>query len=376
MEPKPKLGYWDNRTICEPIRLLLALAEIDYEDVRYPVGGPPTYEKSQWHDEKFTLKLAAPNLPYWIEPGPNGVRITQTQAILLHIAKLKDLAGNTPTRHTLVVMALNVITDWFDAFVKVTYLNVSPATAEPGVHVAGEVQARASSPDFERERTRYLATIMPTHVDNMLRLLAMSEDAAAAAPTGWLVGSPTPTCADVVLFELVDQHLAFAPGALDTDPRLAPLRAHHARVLDLPAISAYRSSARFTPEPFHNLYSQFARGWLPADPWARREVCAPAPEPPPRSAGAAPIDLTIPTTPAGAVFLRRSAEPVDDSRGSLAQRGDKRRNMLRDVGAFVCLGVCLLLLVLIGRTAISFSPEQEAETEFVTVGPVEASTSE
>ena len=367
-DSKPRLGYWDNRTIVEPIRLLLALAEIDYVDVRYPVGPPPEYAKTQWQAEKFSLGLDAPNLPYWIEPGPDGLRLTQSRAVLYHIASTKGLAGESPKRRALVMMAVEALADWGDAFMKVTYVNVDVATAEPGVHSTGEPQARATSPEFERVRSEYLAKKLPTHLGHVARMLAHS-DGSGAPPTGWLVGSPTPTCADVMLFEYIDQHLAFAPGFLDSDPRLTPLREHHARVLSLPEIAAYRDSARFKPEPMHNRYSQFHRGWLPADPWARRDLSAPALAPTPGRSQ--PYGPPIHTTPAGAVFITNGRAPVDEGRSSSAYAREKRREQMRDVFAFFCLTVCLIILIAIGRTAITFSPEQEAETE-LNLGPAVA----
>ena len=88
---KPRLGYWNTRAIGEPIRLLLALADIEYEDVRYQVGPPPTYDKTEWTDVKYSLGLLAPNLPYWIEPE-SGLKLTQSRAILFHIAAAHGLA--------------------------------------------------------------------------------------------------------------------------------------------------------------------------------------------------------------------------------------------------------------------------------------------
>ena len=133
---KPIFGYWDNRTIAEPVRLCLAQAGVDYDDVRYSVGGPPDYDRAEWLSVKDTLGMAVPNLPYWIEPS--GLRLSQQRAILLHIAEVTGLAGETAQRHTLVHMALETMHEWMVDFMAVTYCNKVVPTAEPGVHVAGE----------------------------------------------------------------------------------------------------------------------------------------------------------------------------------------------------------------------------------------------
>ena len=43
---RPALGYWDNRGIAEPIRLLLHYVGVEFDDVRFDVGPPPAYDKS------------------------------------------------------------------------------------------------------------------------------------------------------------------------------------------------------------------------------------------------------------------------------------------------------------------------------------------
>ena len=344
MSTKPTLGYWDNRTIVEPIRLLLALAGVEYDDVRYPVGPPPNYEKTEWNSAKTTLGLTCPNLPYWIEPS--GLRLTQSHAILMHIAERTVLAGETPELRARVHMAVRTLSDWMEAFMRVTYCNsyvADPSTYEADVHVAGEQQARATSPKFERLRAAYLAESLPAHLANALKLLGEGE-----ASSGWLVGAHAPTCADIVLFEYVDQHLIFEPSSLRADAALAPLLDHHARVLALPPIAAYRASSRFAAEPLHNVYSQFHRGWLPHANWARRPEAL--------AAAAADVTLNVPATPMAAARTPVLAQPFG------AEAAKRRARAWRDGGAFVALLVCLVLLVVIGRAAITFTPEQEAET--------------
>ena len=51
----------------QPIRLLLAYTDIDYEERVYEMGDGPDFDKSDWLKDKFSLGLGFPNLPYYIE---------------------------------------------------------------------------------------------------------------------------------------------------------------------------------------------------------------------------------------------------------------------------------------------------------------------
>ena len=336
---KPALGYWDNRTIAEPLRLLLALAGVEYDDIRYPVGEPPDYDKSEWLEAKHSLGLPAPNLPYYIEPE-SGLRLTQSRVILMHVATKHGLAGESAERRALVHLAVECMTDWFDDLMAVTYCNLPtaqltfgnlPSQSEPGVHVAGQPQAKQTSPKFERLRARYLAEKLPKHLATIARLLA--------GETGWLVGSPTPTCADLMLFEYLDQHLAFAPNCLESSFAcsevslvfLASLKDHHKRVLALPRIAAYRSSPGFRAEPLHNRYSHFHRGWV----GVKR---------------AEPDPIT---------FEFAAGEPSATGR----VKRFRKPTFWRDVLCFVALFAAVALLIVIGQNAIKFTPEQQAEQQ-------------
>jgi len=87
---KIKLGYWDIRGLAEPIRLLLRYVEADWEDVLYSCGDGPDFDKSCWFDNKFSLGLDFPNLPYLID---GDVKLTQTFCIMRYIA---EKFGMTP----------------------------------------------------------------------------------------------------------------------------------------------------------------------------------------------------------------------------------------------------------------------------------------
>jgi glutathione S-transferase len=341
MAAKPILGYWDTRALCESIRLLLAHAGVEYDDVRYEVGPPPAYDKSSWDTQKFQLGLAAPNLPYWIEPG-SGVELTQSHAILFHIADAHGLSGGTAVQRARVRMVVEVVKDWLETFFSVTYCNApgfEQTEPEPGVHVLGEPQALSTSPKFELRRSTYLREALPVHLAHLLRLLQSST-------TAWVGGTEEATCADLCVAEVLDQHLMFDPNCLD-HPEHEPLRSLLQRVLALPRIQAYRSSGGFRAEPVHNRYSHFHRGWAARDPWAREAMK--------RSATNAHLAVDMLRGVSGG-----GAERFSDTE----QRPTKQRRCWRDTAVFVCLSLLVILLIHGASSAIAFNAEQEEETNF------------
>ena len=76
------------------------------------------YDLSDWTDKKYTLGLEFPNLPFWIE---GNLRITQSQAILLHVAKKARLMGATDEARAQALMLLGCSADLRDALVTLSY---------------------------------------------------------------------------------------------------------------------------------------------------------------------------------------------------------------------------------------------------------------
>lgn len=343
MATLPILGYWDDRALAEPIRLLLAYAGVTYEDKRYAVGPPPLYDKSEWtNDKKLGLGLTLPNLPYWLEP--QGVRLTQTHAILMHLAAVHGLAGSTAAERAEAHMLLEGLRDWFYAFFDVTYCNAPGSDdVEPDVHVAGESQALPTSHRFMLRRATYLSQALPLQLAQWAATLG---GGSSGPPRQWVAGTPSPSVADFVLGELLAQHVIFEPTCLDA-AKLAPLRAFLQRFDALPAIAQYRQGSSFRPEPLHNRYSHFHRGWL--DGSARKLV-----------------------EDASAKAGHTLGDPAEDSAIKLdvatvraAYRPGARAHTVRDWLVLLCVIVFLALLVLLGHAAIPAGPAQhvgESET--------------
>merc|ERR1719387_40310 len=85
---QPEFGYWKIRGLAAPCRMMLAYGGVKYKENQYAIGESPDWFK----DHKPELLKTNPlvNLPY-IKHG-NKV-ITQTNAVMMYIAKLARLGG-------------------------------------------------------------------------------------------------------------------------------------------------------------------------------------------------------------------------------------------------------------------------------------------
>ncbi len=70
----PILGYWEVRGITANIKYMLKYLNVPYEEKLYKFGPKPDYSLEDWLKEKYSLGLAFPNLPYYID---GDVKMTQ-----------------------------------------------------------------------------------------------------------------------------------------------------------------------------------------------------------------------------------------------------------------------------------------------------------
>ena len=89
-----ELGYWAIRGLGQPIRFLLAHAEVAFSEVRLGVnqdGSGVADESHDWEIHKGTLSLPFPNLPYLIDSsGPTKIQLTQSNAVMRYLARRFD----------------------------------------------------------------------------------------------------------------------------------------------------------------------------------------------------------------------------------------------------------------------------------------------
>jgi len=87
---KPRLTYFSSRGRAEPVRILLAVAGVDYEEVR--VGGyNPAAQPEAFQALLKSGILPFQQLPLYQEPG--GLLLVQSHAIIRYIAQTRGLGG-------------------------------------------------------------------------------------------------------------------------------------------------------------------------------------------------------------------------------------------------------------------------------------------
>jgi len=200
----PQLGYWDIRGLAAPIRYILAYVGEQYEDKRYKVGDAPKYDRSHWFDVKFTLGLAFPNLPYYID---DKVKLTETNAIFRYLGRKYDLYSSDLAVQDQV---LESTMDLRNGFVRLCY-----------------------GPGFDNNK--------PAYLENTPKKFALFE--AYLGDKDFFAGSKVTVC-DFHIFEMIDQHLMMDAAMLKDCPKL---KAFHKRFSELPAIKAYMATQAGLP---------------------------------------------------------------------------------------------------------------------------------
>lgn len=173
----PVLGYWDIRGLAQPIRLLLAHMDVKVEDKRYSCGPPPDFDRSAWLKDKPNLGLEFPNLPYYLD---GDVKITQSMAILRYLARKHGLEGKSDAEKLRVDMAEQQFADFRMNWVRLCY-----------------------NPDFDKLKGDYLKGLPAS-------LKAFSDFLGSHK---YFAGENL-TYVDFIAYEMLSQHLLFAPDCL------------------------------------------------------------------------------------------------------------------------------------------------------------------
>lgn len=213
----PILGYWDIRGLAEPIRLLLNYTETDFKDERYELGDAPEYSAKAWTSVKYTLGLSFPNLPYYID---GDMKISQSNAILRHIARKHDLCGTSEEEKVMVDVAENQLMDFRKKFTGLCY-----------------------NQNFETLKENYLNDVKPM----------IKQFAEFLGEKKFLTGDKI-TFVDFILYEIMDEHQIFDSTLLEPHKNLKDFLK---RIEELPTIAAYLKSDRFKPRPINNKMAKF-----------------------------------------------------------------------------------------------------------------------
>jgi len=199
----PTLGYWNIRGLAQPIRLLLAYSGTDYEDKRYNLGSAPDYDRSEWLNEKFSLGLDFPNLPYYLD---GEVKLTQSLAIIRHVARQTKLEGQTEEEKLRVELVEQQLVDMNMSLVRICY-----------------------DPNFDTLKVDYLKNL-PTSLDLLSKFLGDRP---------FLAGESV-TYVDFMAYELLDKINLLSSEELERVPNL---KNYVERVEALPQIASYLKTA-------------------------------------------------------------------------------------------------------------------------------------
>lgn len=217
--PLPRLTYFSSRGRAEPIRLLLADAGVEHEELA--VGPWSAIDlPADFVALRATGKLPYGALPLWEEP--DGFRLAQSDAILRHLARAHDRYGANPRE---AARCDEVIAGVEDVRAELRKLATTSADARSA------------------QRDKLRTTILPRWLGHLEQLVARNADAP-----DFVVGA-RPSVADVVLWHLLETlHDNALASALADRPRLVGF---HARFGARPGIAAYRTSPRrYPPQPF------------------------------------------------------------------------------------------------------------------------------
>jgi len=205
-----KLSYWDSRGTVQPIRLLLRYVGEKYVEDNKQEGPDPVKSYAKWYEEKVTLDMPFPNLPYYID---GDLKLSQSMAILRHVARKYNLDGDTLEEKARVDVVSEEILD-----IKRPLLMICFAQ------------------NFDELRPKYLETLPK-------KLKAISSYLGSKT---YIVGEKL-TYADFLLYEQLYLSLQFEPNCLND---LSNLREYKERFEAIPQIKAYIESDEYIVDKF------------------------------------------------------------------------------------------------------------------------------
>ena len=226
------LGYWHIRGLAAPCRMLLHYANITFRDETFEVHKKQdqTWDRSAWFgSRKPELKKMQPliNLPYLIDHS-NSLVLSQTNAILMYLARLSGLDGRNDIEAGQIDMVLAQTMDLRNIVTNMAYGS------------QGDV--------FRENLTKHLQTVGENSYGKLAAFLGNSQ---------YFVGDRV-TVADFHAWEMIDQHELMAAKYGFASPMAAfpAMAAFHQRMRDLPELASYFESSSSTL-PVNNKMAAF-----------------------------------------------------------------------------------------------------------------------
>lgn len=233
---KIELGYWAIRGLGQPIRFLLAFAEVPFSEVRLGAHQDGTLitdrsvESADWDDHRKTIDFPFPNLPYLVDrSGEHEIRLTQSNAIMRHLGRQFDLYGDSESDRAIIDMLQDEAYDLRNRIIDTTYVDAS---------------------DYPATLAAFIEGAIPRHVDRFEQYLR------SAGSLSHFVGQRT-SLVDFILYELIWQTSVMVPGSI-TEKDRPSLFAFTQAFESIPQIAAYMAQSTYIERPINSVWAAFS----------------------------------------------------------------------------------------------------------------------
>ena len=227
-----ELGYWAIRGLGQPIRFLLAHAEVAFSEVRLGVnqdGSIVADGSHDWATHKDTLSVPFPNLPYLIDSsGPAEVRLTQSNAVMRYLARRFDYCGDTASDQICIDVLQDEAYDLRNSIVETVY---------------------TLGAEYEAAFDEFTSTAVPRYLDGFESYL--SNRGIHTHFVGTRI-----SLVDFILYELIWQVSIMVPGSV-TDTHRPSLQRFIEAFAKIPQITAYMARSDYIDRPINSVWASF-----------------------------------------------------------------------------------------------------------------------
>ena len=227
-----ELGYWAIRGLGQPIRFLLAHAEVAFSEVRLGVnqdGSIIADESHDWATHKDTLSVPFPNLPYLIDSsGPAEVQLTQSNAVMRYLARRFGYYGDTASDQICIDVLQDEAYDLRNSIVETVY---------------------TLGAEYKAVFDEFTSTAVPRYLDGFESYL--SKRGIHTHFVGTRI-----SLVDFILYELIWQVSIMVPGSV-TDTHRPSLQRFIEAFAKIPQIAAYMARSDYIDRPINSVSASF-----------------------------------------------------------------------------------------------------------------------